>query len=54
MRRRGWKIYGKERERCEEKVDATTRVSESNLEKKRERIYEEGELSFGSLVKNDP
>ena len=52
MRRRGWQFYGKERERSEEKVDATTRVSESNLEKKRERIYEDREVSFGSLVKN--
>ena len=52
MRRRGWQFYGKERERSEEKVDATTRVSESNLEKKREKICENGEVSFGSLVKN--
>ena len=54
MRRRGWQFYGKERERSKEKVDASTRVSEGNLEKKRERIYEDGEVSFGSLVKNYP
>ena len=54
MRRWGGQFCGKDSGRSEEKVDATTRVSESNLEKKRERIYEEGELSFGSLVKNYP
>ena len=54
MRRRGWQFYGKERERSKEKVDASTRVSESNLEKKRERIYEDEEVSFGSVVKNYP
>ena len=54
MRRRGWQFCGKEKGRSEEKVDATTRVSESNLEKKRERIRENGEVSFGSLVRNYP
>ena len=44
----------KERGRSEEKVDATTRMSESNLEKKSERICENGEVSFGSLVRNYP
>ena len=52
MRRTGWQFCGKERGRSEEKVDATMRVSEINLEKKRERICENGEVSFGSLVKN--
>ena len=54
MRRWGGQFCGKDRGRSEEKVDATTRVSESNLEKKRERIYEDEEVSFGSLVKNYP
>ena len=54
MRRWGGQFCGKDRGRSEEKVDATTRMSESNLEKKSERICENGKVSFGSLVRDYP